>query len=214
MNLAALVASASLLASQGGTINTQTIHEHQKSAAYAQHSYGNEDLAGILKMAEASAATRPNYAIALYRRVMAENGPLAEKAVEGAMQIYNKRLPFKEYNKWEVQNALSFFDEIAQKHPKYAAEAYLKSGEILCDFLFWIPERIPESMLRLDMAYKLGDNSTKAKARFKQGVMQDLIDNKEKAIRYFREVTKLAPKSEEAQFARNFLETLSIKHFR
>ena len=223
----------------------------QKPPIYAQLSYGNEDLNTILNQAETLSTTRPHYAIALYRRVMAERGPLAEKAVEGVMEIYNKklqrlsynkklqrlsynkklqRLSFKDYDKWEVENALSFFDEVINKHSKYAPEAYLKSGEMLCDLLFSVPERVPEAMERLEEAYKRGDNTIKAKARFKQGWTENLIagvvghfferdtyqvlvnqyNDMNRVVRRLREVIKLAPKSNEAQMARNLLEVLEI----
>jgi len=231
MNLGALVASTFLTLSP---TDYQVVNfQHQKPPIYAQHSYGNEDLKSILQTAEASATERPHLAIALYRRVMVEGGPLAEKAVERAMKIYNKKLqrpPLKYYDRWELENALSFFGEIINRHPKYAAEAYLKSGEMLCDLLFWIPERLPEAMERLEEAYKKGDNLIKAKARFKQGWTENIIagflyrfedaknypaivkyGNKERTKRHLREVIRLAPKSEEAKMARNLLEILSIE---
>ena len=209
--------------------NPESLTRYQKPPIYAQASYGNENLSTILKQAETLAATRPHLAIALYRRVMVEGGPLAEKAVERALEIYNKKLQklsLKDYDRWELENALSFFNEVVKKHPKYVAEAYLKSGEILCDLLFWIPERIPEAMERLEEAYKRGDNLIKAKARFKQGWTENLItgivdhfwyheiypillnsySNVKRAERHLIEVMKLAPQSEEAKMARNLLE--------
>lgn len=230
--LEALIAFLQLTSTQPNLPSPeQYFVQHQKPAIYAQHSYGNENLTSIMQMAEASAATRPHLAIALYRRVMAEGSPLAEKAIEGAIGTYRKKLPFKEYNKWEVENALSFFDEVIEKHPKYAAEAYLKSGEILCDlWSFGITKTIPEAMDRLEQAYLRGDKLIKAKARFKQGWTENLIaglvdhfwnheiypvllnsySNIKRAERRLLETMRLAPESEEAKMARNLLEVHGV----
>ena len=166
---------------------------------------------------------------------MAEPGTftnLKEQAIETLMKLYEKRLPFKEYDKWAVENAMSFYDEVIEKHPKslHVAEAYLKSGEMLCDLLFWIPERIPEAMGRLEEAYKRGGNLIKAKARFKQGWTENLIagfvdhfwdyeiypvllnrySDVKRAERRLLETMRLAPGSEEAKMAKNLLETHGV----
>lgn len=127
--------------------------------------------------------------------------------------------------------AVSHYDIIVMQYPNsnYAAEAYLKSGKILCDLLFEAPSRFDEGIQRLEKAYSLGNNEVKARARLKQAFMENLIGGgvnipgyrhilgnygREMAVKHLKEVIKLAPRTKEAQMAENLLETLSIKHFR
>lgn len=211
---------------------------YQKPAVYAQHSYGNEDLAGILKMAEASVATRPYHAIALYRRAMIERGPESEEAISRSIKIFGKIVDPLDYqdNKWHFRNAISFHDDVIQNHQgsKFIGTAYLESGRMIFDHIHYMPERLSDIISRYENAYQVGekiqDNNLMAIARFQQGyiiffsisgiAMNDKIAHaleieamkhsykRSMAEKYFKEVLRLVPRSDLSQKAENFLQLL------
>ena len=124
--------------------------------------YSETLTARLLKEANALAKKHPISAIPLYRRVIAESDSGQEtdkeKAIKSLGDIFTN-LIYKKYDRWIIESALNFFDEVIQNHSNsnYLSEAYRKSGLIYLTEID--PKDVSEGIRRLKVAYELADKN-------------------------------------------------------
>ncbi len=218
--------------------NSSSFIYHQKPPLYAQA----ESLNNKLRQADDIARNNPISAIPFYRNVMLEKGLERDEAIEKLMRIFDKLVDPVEYekNRWHFENALSFYDDVIKNHQdsKHIGMAHLKSGKIIFNHIYYMPEKLKNVMSRYENAYKIGekigDKNLMAEARFNQGytvyfAITGLIINNEiahaleieamkhryrrsLAQNYFEEVIKLVPGTDLARRATNLLSLVQRRY--
>ncbi|MBI3035016.1 hypothetical protein HYY71_01720 [Candidatus Woesearchaeota archaeon] len=128
-----------------------------------------------------------------------------DRNLEMMLKIYNNLISKPSVGKRAIEMALSFYDDIIKdRKVPYVAEAYLKSGEILC--CITEPKPLEEGKKRLEEAYRIGSIQVKVEAsywlgrlHYGHGQFGHNIFNLQDATKYLAEVIRLAPGSSFAE---------------